>query len=705
MSKFTSVKPINARWRNNDFVGPANSSFTFPNEFHDEFLAEWAYQISVGDIVITETPTTGNVQVSTLTVGDIVLTGTATGNFGGGGGTSTTVIGTSPISVSTSSNTATVSLIANYQTAGTYITGVSAGAPLSVSTSTANIATVSLTANYQTAGTYVTSVSGNSPISATGTTAATISLSSGTAPSNYVLAADGTGGVGWIAQTGGTGGGGGISTIVGTSPISATVLGSSATVSLSANYQTAGTYVNYVIGTSPASVSTTSGTATVSIDASVLSAENSTRTRSLVRNTTVSTIAKGSWVYIDGSSGTVPTIQPANASSDLTSARTFGITETAIASNTDGYVTNQGLITGIDTSSFTDGQVLWLSTTAGVATTTKPTGPTHGVLLGIVVKGGSVGAGSIYVVIKNGAELDEIHDVNISGLADGNTLIYSSTASVWQNKTLANAGIAASTHTHNYQVSGNYATAVSSTAPITSSFSSVGGISISHDTGDGYHHVPATSTTNSGKFLKAGATAGSEAWTSIAQSDVTNLTTDLSTINTAVTSAQTTANTANTTANNAVPKSTVTTKGDIIVASAASAVARLGVGTDGQILTARSTATNGVAWETAAAGGGSSSVSVSSKTASFTIAAGDSGTLYLCSAANITITLPQDSAATYTTGSLIHVLRGGTQTVTFAAGTGATVNYTYGLTLRAQWSAATLLKSAANTWTIIGDTA
>jgi len=48
---------------------------------------DWALQISDGSIVITETPTTGNIQVSTLTVGDITLTGTATGNFGGGSGT------------------------------------------------------------------------------------------------------------------------------------------------------------------------------------------------------------------------------------------------------------------------------------------------------------------------------------------------------------------------------------------------------------------------------------------------------------------------------------------------------------------------------------------------------------------------------------------------------------------------------------------
>ena len=48
-----------------------------------------------------------------------------------------------------------------------------------------------------------------------------------------------------------------------------------------------------------------------------------------------------------------------------------------------------------------------------------------------------------------------------------------------------------------------------------------------HPTGDGNHHVPATGTTNAGKYLKAGATAGSEAWSKIAASDITGLPTRL----------------------------------------------------------------------------------------------------------------------------------------------------------------------------------
>ena len=303
-------------------------------------------------------------------------------------------------------------------------------------------------------GGYVAKVLGTTPVSiSTTSNTSTISINSGTAGNGYLLVANGTGGTIWNpASTSG------LTSVVGISPISAAITGGTVSVSLAANYQTAGTYASSVSATSPISASlSTAGVLSLSISSSLTSADSATRTRSLVRNSTASTIAKGSFVYIDGSNGTVPTIKNALANADATSARTFGIVENDITTNTNEYVTNQGLITGIDTSGLADGSVLWLSPTiAGAATTTKPAGPNHGVLLGITVKGGSVGNGSIYVFIKNGAELDEIHDVNISGLASGDILIYSSTASVWQNKTLAAAGV---------QASGTYVNAVVGTSP------------------------------------------------------------------------------------------------------------------------------------------------------------------------------------------------------------------------------------------------
>jgi hypothetical protein len=53
------------------------------------------------------------------------------------------------------------------------------------------------------------------------------------------------------------------------------------------------------------------------------------------------------------------------------------------------------------------------------------------------------------------------------------------------------------------------------------------------------------------------------------------------------------------TADGSVQKSTATAKGDLLVATASGVIARQGVGTNGQVLTAESTLTNGLKWATA----------------------------------------------------------------------------------------------------------
>jgi len=58
-----------------------------------------------------------------------------------------------------------------------------------------------------------------------------------------------------------------------------------------------------------------------------------------------------------------------------------------------------------------------------------------------------------------------------------------------------------------------------------------------------------------------------------------------------------------TNADAATQKATLTTKGDIYAATAASTPARLGVGTNGQVLTADSSAATGLKWESPAGGG------------------------------------------------------------------------------------------------------
>jgi hypothetical protein len=156
-----------------------------------------------------------------------------------------------------------------------------------------------------------------------------------------------------------------------------------------------------------------------------------------IRNTTGATLTKGTIVYISGATGNKPTVSKALATGDSTSAQTFGMCQTNIANNSNGNVVVIGDITGVDTSAFTEGAQLYLSsTTAGTYTTTKQLAPNHLVYIGVVTRAHPT-QGQIEVKIQNGYELDEIHDVAISSLANNQGLFYESATDLWKNKTIA----------------------------------------------------------------------------------------------------------------------------------------------------------------------------------------------------------------------------------------------------------------------------
>lgn len=94
------------------------------------------------------------------------------------------------------------------------------------------------------------------------------------------------------------------------------------------------------------------------------------------------------------------------------------------------------------------------------------------------------------------------------------------------------------------------------------------------------------------------------AWLPVRDATIAVAQSAANTAQTGANQAATDAAAAQTTANGAVPKSLVTTKGDLIVATGPGVVARRGVGSDAQVLTADSTQPDGVKWATPTTGGG-----------------------------------------------------------------------------------------------------
>ena len=133
------------------------------------------------------------------------------------------------------------------------------------------------------------------------------------------------------------------------------------------------------------------------------------------RNNSGVGLTAGAPVYIVSSSGTKPTVALADASSEATAARSLGLVVATVGNNADCMVRTHGVLTGVNTATLTEGAAVWLSETTGQLTSTRPTQPAHGVFFGFCVKQAAGTAGILYVNVINGQELEELHDVLITG--------------------------------------------------------------------------------------------------------------------------------------------------------------------------------------------------------------------------------------------------------------------------------------------------
>jgi hypothetical protein len=77
----------------------------------------------------------------------------------------------------------------------------------------------------------------------------------------------------------------------------------------------------------------------------------------------------------------------------------------------------------------------------------------------------------------------------------------------------------------------------------------------------------------------------------------------------------------------------------------------------------------------------------------------------ISNAAANNLTVPLNSTVAFATGTQISILQTGAGQTTVVATGGVTINATPGLKLRAQWSSATLIKRATDTWVLVGDLA
>lgn len=316
----------------------------------------------------------------------------------------------------------------------------------------------------------------------------------------------------------------------------------------------------------------------------------------LVYNNSASTITPGQVVAVNGAQGQRPAVVLADADTEPLSAATLGVATESIAAGAEGFVATFGVVRGVDTSAFAAGNPIYLSQTAGGFTATRPSAPAHTVFLGWVVKV-NASSGEIFLNISNGWELDELHNVLISGVASGNTLIYDASVGVWKNANLTDGtgititeGAGSITITNSapdqtVSLTGAGTTSITGTYPnftVTSNDQYVGTVTSVGGTGTVNGISLSGTVTSSGSLTLGGTLSGVDL--------TTQVTGTLPIANGG------TGQTTQTAAFDAL--SPLTTKGDLVVHNGTNDV-RLPVGTNGQLLTADSTTAEGVKWAAA----------------------------------------------------------------------------------------------------------
>jgi hypothetical protein len=150
-------------------------------------------------------------------------------------------------------------------------------------------------------------------------------------------------------------------------------------------------------------------------------------------------LIKGQVVYASSSNGTEIVVQKGDNRNDPTAGKILGIIDSTTSINNIGFVITEGNFSGIDTSSATIGDPVWLGINGNLifGLINKPYAPDALVFIGIVVFPDAV-SGSIYVKIQNGLKLSENNEVDLITTTPTNNqvLTYESSTGLWKNKTL-----------------------------------------------------------------------------------------------------------------------------------------------------------------------------------------------------------------------------------------------------------------------------
>jgi hypothetical protein len=149
-------------------------------------------------------------------------------------------------------------------------------------------------------------------------------------------------------------------------------------------------------------------------------------------NVDATTITDGNAVYVFGATGARPSVKKSSNTS-ISAQRTIGIATETFSVGANGFVTSYGIVHGLDTTAFAEGDFLYVGINGALVNTT-PTQPAYSVFIGICIKVDNTD-GHIFVCPNVFQALSQSSDVSITSPNNNDVLQYNSASGLWINKT------------------------------------------------------------------------------------------------------------------------------------------------------------------------------------------------------------------------------------------------------------------------------
>lgn len=151
-------------------------------------------------------------------------------------------------------------------------------------------------------------------------------------------------------------------------------------------------------------------------------------------------IPNGSLVMFAGAQGDHVLVKKADLSAvGFTDTWIVGVATQSFAINQYGYVTWFGKVRDLNTSGWSEGDILYANKAAvGGLTNVKPTAPDHVIQIAAVLRSHAT-QGTILVRPSFGKHLEDLNNVYISAPANNDALVYNSSTLRWENKPVSSS--------------------------------------------------------------------------------------------------------------------------------------------------------------------------------------------------------------------------------------------------------------------------